>query len=164
MTPWRSQQLAEHHQLEGFACGHEDLDHWLTGQARRAQQAGTAATFVWSAHEDPQVVAYFVIAPTLVRREDHPSRRMAGGYSDVPGYLLARLALDVSLHGQGLGSELLVNALERVVTAASRASGRVIVVDAIDDAAVAFYAHHGFRRVGDTARLAITIATARSTS
>lgn len=41
--------------------------------------------------------------------------------------------------GTGLGSELLVDALERIVDAAQVGGGRLIVVDAIDDEARAFY-------------------------
>jgi predicted N-acetyltransferase YhbS len=86
----------------------------------------------------------------------------------VPAYLLARLALDLSLQGQGLGGELLVDALGRIVAAADVAGGRLIVVDAIDEAAAAFYARHDFRSVRGAAasvsprRMAMKIATARS--
>jgi GNAT superfamily N-acetyltransferase len=58
--------------------------------------------------------------------------------------LLARLALDRSLQGQGLGGELLLDALSRAVQASEIAAARLMVVDAIDDSAAAFYEHHGF--------------------
>jgi ribosomal protein S18 acetylase RimI-like enzyme len=58
--------------------------------------------------------------------------------------LLAKLALDRSVQGQGLGSELLVVALETIVEAARRVGGKVMVVDAIDEAAAAFYERHDF--------------------
>jgi predicted N-acetyltransferase YhbS len=41
----------------------------------------------------------------------------------IPVYLLARLALDRSLHGQGLGAELLLDVLTRVVDAAGIGRG-----------------------------------------
>lgn len=58
--------------------------------------------------------------------------------------LLAKLALDRSMQGEGLGSELLVVALETIVEAARRVGGKVVVVDAIDDEAAAFYERHDF--------------------
>jgi Acetyltransferase (GNAT) domain len=68
--------------------------------------------------------------------------------------LLARLALDRSLQGQGLGGELLVDALSRAVQASEVAAARLVVVDAIDEAAAAFYEHHGFVAVpGNRQRL-----------
>lgn len=87
---------------------------------------------------------------------------MAGGSTVIPGYLLARLALDVALHGQGLGAELLHDAMDRIVTAADAASGRLIMVDAIDDTAAAFYRHHDFQPVRDNPhRLAVKVSTVR---
>jgi GNAT superfamily N-acetyltransferase len=68
--------------------------------------------------------------------------------------LLARIALDRSLQGQGLGGELLVDALSRAVQASDVAAARLVVVDAIDEAAAAFYEHHGFVAVpGNRQRL-----------
>jgi GNAT superfamily N-acetyltransferase len=87
---------------------------------------------------------------------------MAGGVEVVPAYLLARLALDQSLHGQGLGSELLIDALQVIVAAAETAAGRLILVDAIDDAAHAFYRHHDFVPIAGGRRLAMKVATARA--
>ena len=68
--------------------------------------------------------------------------------------LLARLALDRALHGQGLGGELLLDALSRAVQASEVAAARLVVVDAIDEAAARFYEHHGFTAVpGNRQRL-----------
>ena len=87
---------------------------------------------------------------------------MADGTTVIPAYLLARLALDVDWHGQGLGAELLHDAMDRIVTAADAVSGRLIVVDAIDDTATAFYRHHDFQPVCDNPhRLVIKVSTAR---
>ena len=55
------------------------------------------------------------------------------------------MALQRSLHGRGLGGQLLLDALERAVDASARAAARLIVVDAIDDHAAAVYQRYGFR-------------------
>lgn len=161
MSEFESQVLGEDHRVEGFDCGKEPLNAWLLSQARRAHAAGTARTFVWTASGDHQVVAYFSIAPTQVTRADLPSSKLAGGYSVIPGYLLARLALTQALHGQGLGQQLLLDALTRIVEAADRGGGRLIVVDAIDEPAHVFYRRHNFVPVTGTQRLYLKIATAR---
>ncbi len=153
--------LTGQHEVTEFTCGKESLDHWLKTQALRAQQSDTARTYVWTAAQTPRVVAYYSIAPTQIVREGLTSGQ-AGGLSVVPAYLLARLALDRSLHGKGLGSELLVEALLMIVRAAQTGSGRLIVVDAIDDEAMAFYRHHDFQPVkGNERRLIMKVATAR---
>jgi predicted N-acetyltransferase YhbS len=161
MTEWRSGPLTNAHDLVQFDCGVPSLTQWLMGHALRAQKAGTARTYVWTAPDNPRVTAYYSIAPTRVVREEVSSGQ-AGGESIVPAYLLARLALDTSLHGQGLGGELLFDAMDRMVDAADRAGGRLIVVDAVDDRAASFYHRHGFTPVkGNPRRLVIKIETAR---
>lgn len=158
---YRSARLNSEYDLAAFDCGNEVLNAWLREQALRAERAGVCATTVWTIPGDLQVIGFYSIAPTLLRRDELPSRRTAAGYSSVPGYLLGRLALDRPLHGKRLGSQLLLDALELIVHAAERGGGRVIVVDAIDDAAIGFYEHHGFVRVGDSDRLVMKIASAR---
>lgn len=161
MTGWRSSALDESHDLAAFDCGVPGLTTWLTEHARRAQGSGTAMTYVWTRDHDTRVLAYYAITPHQLRREELPGS-LAGGVSVVPGYLLARLALDLSLHGQGLGGELLHDALGRIVTAAGVAGGRLVVVDAISEQAAAFYQHFAFRPVRDNPlRLVMKIATAR---
>lgn len=113
----------------------------------------TARTFVWHAG-DRRGVAYFSLAAHLVVRADLPRKIGRGSPDTIPAVLLARLALDRALHGQGLGGELLWDALSRAVSASRLAAARVVVVDAIDAAAARFYQHHGFVPVpGDPNRL-----------
>jgi GNAT superfamily N-acetyltransferase len=156
-----SAALGPDHEVGAFSCGKQSLDDWLHGQAQRAQAAGTARTYVWAPAGSGEVLAYLSVAPTQVVRSEVP-RSMTGGYTVIPGYLLARLALDLRLQGQGLGSELLVDALERIVDAANVGGGRLIVVDAIDDDAHAFYRRHDFVPAAGTMRLYLKVATAQA--
>jgi GNAT superfamily N-acetyltransferase len=155
--------VADHHEIAEFDCGVESLNVWLAQHSLRAQHAGTARTFVWVRPDLPrQVWAYFSLAPTEVARETL-SRGQSSGYSTVPGYLLARLAVHVKLHGQGYGGQLLVDALSRAARAAETGGGRLVVVDALDDAAAAFYRHHDFTPVKDNPyRLVLKIASIRA--
>lgn len=157
-----TQSLREQHSVEAFDCGVESLDTWLRDEARRASKAGTARTYVWTEEGSRDVVAYYSTAPTAVAREEL-SRSQAGGCSfPIPGFLLARLALDVKLRGHGLGTDLLVDAVSRMVGAAEVSGGRLIVVDALDDRAAAFYEKHDFVAVKTNRhRLVLKIATAR---
>lgn len=75
-----------------------------------------------------------------------PPRLARGAPQQIPTILLAKLALDSTVHGQGLGADLLVHALDTVLAAARRAGGRVVLVDAIDESARAFYEHHDFQQ------------------
>lgn len=143
MHRYVSETLAEHHKLDRFASGSGAMDTWLRDHARHAQAMRTARSFVW--HEGDEVaLAYFSLASHLVVRAELPARVGRGSPDAIPAVLLARLALDRSLHGQGLGGQLLLDALSRAVQASEIAAARLMVVDAIDDQAAAFYEHHGF--------------------
>ncbi|MDR3068078.1 MAG: GNAT family N-acetyltransferase [Cellulomonas sp.] len=158
---WRVRPLDTDHDTSTFSCGNLVLDDWLRHQAWRAMVQNTARTYVWTDGDDPSVVAYYAIAPTQVRR-DGLSRSTSGGHSVIPAVLVARLALDRSLHGQGLGTCLLLDALDHLADAVDQVAGRLVVVDAIDDDAVRFYAHHGFHQIGDTRRLFLRSTSLRS--
>jgi predicted N-acetyltransferase YhbS len=62
----------------------------------------------------------------------------------IPVCLIARLAVDQSWQGRGLGSGLLRDALRRTLSAAEQIGIRAILVGAIDDRAAAFYHRYGF--------------------
>jgi predicted N-acetyltransferase YhbS len=63
----------------------------------------------------------------------------------VPVILLARLAVDGSEKGKGLGTGLLKDALLRAVQAADIVGCRALMVHAKDDGARAFYQRFGFQ-------------------
>lgn len=80
-----------------------------------------------------------------MRKEESPARIAIGLAKHPIGViLLARLAVDRSEHGRGLGKTLLVDALTRALTAADAIGARAILVHAIDDEAAAFYKKFGF--------------------
>jgi GNAT superfamily N-acetyltransferase len=159
---YESVALSGHHDVANFDCGVSSLNAWLAEQALRAQQAGAARTFVWVTSETPENVwAYFSLAPTEVAREVL-SRGQSSGYTTVPGYLLARLAVHTELRGLGYGGQVLVDALSRAASAAEAGGGRLVVVDALDDAAASFYRHYDFTPVkGNPRRLVLKMADVR---
>lgn len=141
-----TQALGDHHQLAGFDCGKPELDLWLRDSARHAERHRTCRTFVWHSG-DGVVVAYFSLAAHLIERAILPRGLAHGAPTQIPAVLLARLALDKTLHGRGLGGVLLADALTRAVEAGLRIGVRFVVVDAIDDQAGRFYRAHGFKPV-----------------
>lgn len=151
-----SEPLTGSHLTAQFESGKPDLDSWLRMHASSTEARRTGRTFVW--HKDQQVVAYYTIAAHLVVREDLPKALGRGNSGQIPAVMLARLALDKTLHGQGLGGVLLAEALGRIVAATNTVAARFVVVDAIDEQAAGFYAHHGFRRIPDTQRLVAKIS------
>lgn len=158
-----SQPLTDDGGTDAFACGRPELEVWLREHAVLAQKQGTARTTVWREQSTHRVVAYYSIAPTQIARADL-SGRLAGGHAVVPGFILARLALDLTLHGQGLGGQLLVDALETICAASDLVGGRVVVVDPLDAAARNFYLHFDFTPVqrNERERLYILVKDVRA--
>lgn len=140
---YQSELLAERHRLDEFSSGSTELDDWLVQYASHASAMNTGRTFVWHRGDD-RAVAYFTLAAHRVRRAHVAKRVGRGSPGEIPAVLLARLALDQSLRGQGLGGEVLWDALSRAVAASTIAAARLVVVHAIDDNAAEFYQHHGF--------------------
>jgi len=141
------ERLGAQHDVSGFTSGNDELDSWLRRHAFAAQQMDSARTFLVIRGQDPgnRVAGYFSLTMGSVLRTDAPPKLARG----VPAYpigmvLLARLAVDRSEQGKGLGALLLAEALRKAVAAGEAAAARLVVVDAIDDQAAKFYAHHGF--------------------
>jgi GNAT superfamily N-acetyltransferase len=155
----RVEPLGSNHELATFRCGKPSLDEWLHRHARNAAGQGTR-TYVLLAEPGNEVVGYFAIAPHLLGRGEAPKNIVRGAPERIPAILLAKLALDARLHGRGLGGDLLVHALSTITAAARTAGGRIVVVEAIDEAAAAFYRVHDFREVpGNPLRLVMKLST-----
>jgi len=154
--------LNDGHDLAAFDCGNAVLTGWLRDHARQSVGQGTR-TYVLVEDGRTEVKGYFALAPHLVERQDLPRRIGRGAPRQVPAILLAKLALDASWQGRGMGRELLVRALSIAVEAARVAGGKLVVVDSIDDAAAAFYGAHDFTALPDNPRrLVIKLSTVAS--
>ena len=129
---------------ESFDCGkHESLAVWLKRYALESQKAKSARTFI--VHRENAVVGYYSLCAASISR-DEASKRAAKGQParPIPPILLARLAIDKSEQGKGLGKALLKDALLRSLNAANEIGARVILVHAIDEEAKNFYKKFGF--------------------
>lgn len=147
-----SEALGDHHDPSAFCSGQPSLDSWLAQHARGAEARRVARTFVW--HDgDGVVVAYYSLAAHVLMKEQLPRALGRGSPERIPAVLVARLALDSRLQGNGLGSVVLAEALGRVVEATTAVAARFVVVDAIDAEAARFYEHHGFTPIPGTMRL-----------
>jgi ribosomal protein S18 acetylase RimI-like enzyme len=136
-------RLDAHHDVSTFDSGNEVLNGWLRRHALAAQRTDSARTFV--AIRSGRVVGYFSLTMGSVLRAEAPVKLVRG----MPAYpvgmvLLARLAVDRSQQGRGIGAMLLAEALRKAVAAGEVAAARLIVVDAVDEHAAAFYRRYGF--------------------
>jgi GNAT superfamily N-acetyltransferase len=141
------EHLGDHHDLTSFTCGIKALDDWLRAHAHENEHRNLSRTFVLVDDGD-EVLGYYSLTMGGV-----PPEKLPPGYGrGLPRYeigmvLLARLAVRLDHQGQGLGRDLLIEAIERAAVAGTHAAARFIAVDPIDENARSFYAVFGFKAV-----------------
>lgn len=135
--------LEKSHDVSGFDCGITPLNDYLQKYAWQNQQNRSARTYV--VLRANLVVAYYSLAAASVQHQEATTRLAKGlARHPIPVILLARLAVDQSEKGKGVGSALLKDALLRSLQAADIIGCRAVVVHAKDPAAQTFYRKFGF--------------------
>ena len=135
--------LSATHDVTRFDCGSPALDDFLRRFALENQKSGKSRTYV--AARGGVVAAFYSLAPAGIAPLEVPPRIAQGqGAQDIPVILLARLAVDKTEQGAGLGSHMLLDALRRAVEGAEVIGGRAVLVHAKDEDARGFYERFGF--------------------
>ena len=138
--------------VDEFNCGQADLNDWLKRYALVNQKSGMSTVFVTLSGD--KVVGYYALAAGGVERAQAPDRVARGQPSHpIPVILLARLAVDWSVQGSGLGRALLRDALKRVAAAADEIGVRALLIHAKDERARDFYMRCGEFEPSPTDRL-----------
>jgi len=128
--------------VSAFSSGHPALDDWLSRRALVNQDTGASRTYVIA--EGKRVVGYYALATGNVAASEAPGRIRRNMPDPVPVMILGRLAIDATWQGQGLGTDLLRDAVLRTLQAAEIAGIRALLVHAIDEKAGRFYERTGF--------------------
>ena len=135
--------LEEFHATDNFDCGDEALNAYLKKFAYINNQNNSARTYVTARNK--RVVGYYTLAPGSVVKDDAPLRVGKGlAGHPIPVIILARIAVDKTEQGVGLGKGLLRDALLRIIGAADIIGGRAVLVHAKNNPAKSFYEHFGF--------------------
>lgn len=133
---------------------------YLREQATQDVRRRVAACFVALAGGQG-IAGYYTLASASMLLADLPVEmgKKLPRYPTVPTVRMGRLAVDQAFKGQGLGGALLADALNRA--ARSEIAAYALMVDAKDEAAAAFYRHHGFIALPDSPlTLFLPLATA----
>lgn len=131
-------------QVDDFDCGHPALNLFLQRHALNNQRASSAQTYVCC--DGGRVLGFYSLTVGSVDHEDAPERVVKGlARHPVPIMLLARLAVDRSCQGRGMGAALLKDALRRTLQAAEIAGIRAVLVHAKDDSARQWYRGFDFQ-------------------
>ena len=138
------EEVTQQHNRKAFDCGVTELNQYLQQQARQktvkhisktyAACRGSAPTAIIGYHT---LTGYSVTTPPAhkdYKKYPHP----------LSAVKLARLAVDRSHQGQGLGERLLIDAIYRTVLVAQQISAIGLFVDPMTPQVVPFYQQYDF--------------------
>ena len=149
--------LADHHEIGDFSSGEASLDGWLRRRAKANQVSGASRTYVVC--EEKRVIGYYALASGAITVESAPGRFKRNMPNPIPVAVLARLAVDRSWQGRGIGRALFRDAARRIAHAAETIGIRGIVVHSISEDVRNFYLALGFDpSPGEPMTLMVTVS------
>jgi GNAT superfamily N-acetyltransferase len=144
VTAWREEPISKKHSREAFDCGDEALNEFLRRYARKSHERGGAKTFLAIDDADKNILGFYSLSPASVDYARTPEIVRRGlARHDVPGFRLARLAVDRRWQGKGIGGQLLLAAGRRCLLASAEVGGVVLVIDAKNESVAGWYASYG---------------------
>jgi GNAT superfamily N-acetyltransferase len=164
MGDWLIERLERGHFRDAFSCGKPPLDEFIRRLVSQYEKRNLGRSYVAVRPGNRQVLGYYTLASSSIPFQNlpEPSARKLPRHP-VPVILLARLAVDQSVQGQGWGEGLLIDALQRSLGLADTLGIHAVEVDAIDQRARAFYEKYGFAPLLDNAfHLFLPIATVQA--
>jgi GNAT superfamily N-acetyltransferase len=150
VAEWRIERLDRDHVREGFDCGKPSLDEFLRTLVGQYEKRNLGRTYVAIREGERRVLGYYTLASGSIDAGSLPAKQARKlPRHPVPVVLLARLAVDRSVRGKGLGGRLLRDALTRSLDLSESIGIHAVVVDAMDAEARAFYERFGFLPLTD---------------
>jgi GNAT superfamily N-acetyltransferase len=151
VTGWHEEPIQKKHDRDEFDCGEGALNEFLRRHARKSHDLGGAKTFLAIEDGDGKTIhGFYSLSPASVDYARTPEIIKRGlARHDVPGFRLARLAVNIKSQGQGLGGQLLLAAGRRCLSAAAEVGGVVLVIDAKNERVAKWYASYGAKPLLD---------------
>jgi ribosomal protein S18 acetylase RimI-like enzyme len=162
--PFRLEGLTASHDRTGFACGTEALDRYFQTQVTQDARRRVSTCYVAIDEISGRIAGFYTLSAGGVPLSELPQQPLVKKlprYPSVPVACLGRLAIGQPFQGRKLGAALLADAALRATR--SELAVFALVVDAKDDAAAAFYRHHGFEPLAtEPRRLILPLGTVKA--
>jgi len=138
------------HRRDVFDCGVPELNRYLKEQASQDMRRLASGCWVLTAITDPSsILGFYTLSHEGIELSHLPENKALlkklPRYPRLGAILLGRLAVSASQQGKGIGQKLLMDALHR--SAQDEIPASLLVVDAKDAHAEAFYLRFGFERL-----------------
>ena len=145
LPAWHEEPIEKRHDRATFVCADQGLNTFLKRYARNSHEKGGAKTFLAiDAADGARTLGFYSLSPASIAYERTPKVVKRGlARHDVPVFRLGRMAVDVSVQGQGLGGQLLLAAGRRCLYVAAQAGGVALLIDAKNERVAKWYGSYG---------------------
>jgi GNAT superfamily N-acetyltransferase len=140
----RPAALKPGHDVSSFDCERDRITSWLRERAKKAVESDTARTYV-VCRGSKRVIGFYALAAGAVERDAAPGALRRNVPDPIPVIILAMLGVDKTEKGQGIGQDLLTDAMRRALQAAKIIGARALLIHALDTAAAKYYRERNFR-------------------
>jgi ribosomal protein S18 acetylase RimI-like enzyme len=147
-----------------FSCGNERIDKYFRDAVGQDIKRDYVKCFIAVEVETDRLAGFYTLSANGIPLTEIPDdlKMKMPRYPTVPVGLIGWLGRHVDFKGIGLGEALLFDAIKRTVNNTTIGL-HAIIVDAIDDDALKFYAEYGFVSLAadQPTRMYLPVATAR---
>ncbi len=154
-------------QREGFNCGVERIDNYLTKTALQEHKKYKMRVFVGTLPESFNIVGFYTLTFIVWALEEAQldaavKEKFAKTDKPVPAIYLAKLGVDQKHTKKGYGAQLMRDAFNRCIKIAENAAISTLTLQAIDEDKAKWYEKLGFQRFSPgSLDMVISLATLR---
>ncbi|MEO0383882.1 MAG: GNAT family N-acetyltransferase [Pseudomonadota bacterium] len=158
------------HDRTAFSCGVPQIDNYLKLTAKKSSKADVVRIWV-VIDSDNSIVGFYGINMHAVNVKDMPEAylKKAGKHGLLPAAFIAMIGGDQRQQGNGIGSALVADALNRIARVSDEIGTSIIILDVFDDGdsdivarRKSYYEEFGFLPLPDQPlRLFLPVETAR---
>ena len=132
------EKLNPNHDFSQFDCGEDSINRFAT-QAHKQASFKNSVIYVVCETGTNTVRGFYTLSNGSVIRNEAPKGMQRFSTNEIPVTLLGRLGVDKGYQGRGIGLDLLQDALERSLAAATVVGSRAMLVHALNDKLAEFY-------------------------
>jgi len=145
---YKIELLTAVHDTNSFESGDEAKDVFLRRFALQNTKGGLGRTYVAVKPELPEkIFGYYTISSSAVKFETLPATNLPR--YPLPAILIGKLATDITVQNQGLGTALLFDALRRAARVAEEIGIFLVEIQAVNEKVRQIYERRGFTSMQD---------------
>ena len=139
------EELNRSHNRAGFDCGVEELNTFLKNLARQNFKKGLSRTFVLTEKSIPkEILSFYTLSIFEINAQKLPEKFVRKYKGNIPAVKIARLAVAKGVQNQGIGRNMMIDAVIRTLKISENAGIIGLFVDAKNQGTKEYYQKFGF--------------------